>query len=65
MKSIHPFGSNRFSLDDVDASPIHDAGMFSPVQDHRDADDLVEYLHEVDVCAEEDFWWDEEDRHDL
>lgn len=30
-----------------------------------DVDDLVEYLHEVDVCAEEDFWWDEEDRHEL
>ncbi len=30
-----------------------------------DADDLVEYLHEVDVCAEEEFWWDEEDRYEL
>ncbi len=58
MKSTPPSGSNPFS-------PIHDPNEFSPVQDHRDADDLVEYLHEVDVCAEEDFWWDEEDRHDL
>jgi len=29
------------------------------------ADDMVEYFHELDVCAEEDFWWDEEDRHEL
>ncbi len=38
---------------------------FSDSDNWVDSDALVEYLHEVDVCAEEDFWWDEEDRHDL
>ncbi len=33
--------------------------------DDVEADDMVEYFHELDVCAEEDFWWDEEDRHEL
>jgi len=58
MKYTHPYGSKQ-----SDASPIHLPGQFSPVTDH--ADELVEYLHEVDVCAEEDFWWEEEDRHEL
>ncbi len=30
----------------------------------QEADELVEYLREVDVCADEDFWWEEEDRYD-
>ncbi len=38
------------------------SNQYSPCDD---ADELVEYLHEVDVCAEEDFWWDEEDRYEL
>lgn len=57
MKSTPRSGSSRSE------SPIHDAGVFSPSSDHIDAD--VEYFHELDVCAEEDFWWDEEDRHEL
>ena len=36
-----------------------------PQSQHESPDELVEYLHELDVCAEEDFWWDEEDRHEL
>jgi len=52
-----PSGSNPSD------SPIHLSGQFSPRSDHTD--EIVEYLHEVDVCAEEDFWWDEEDRHEI
>ncbi len=44
------------------STPPSGSNQFSPCDD---ADDLVEYLHEVDVCAEEEFWWDEELRHEL
>ncbi len=50
-------------LTEEDATPIHLPGQLSPRSDHTDDD--VEYFHEIDVCAEEDFWWDEEDRHEL
>ncbi len=79
MKFRPQSGSSRFDPESQFTgreSPIHLPGQFSPVSDHRlsnfdamelanDADELVEYLHEVDVCAEEDFWWDEEDRYEL
>jgi len=53
-------GSNQFSECD-DRMPY--PGYW--VSETGDPDALVEYLHEVDVCAEEEFWWDEEERHDL
>ncbi len=30
-----------------------------------DIDEICEDTREIDVCADEDFWWDEEDRHEL
>ncbi len=50
-RSQHPYGSNQSDL------PVYHGSC--------DADELIEYLHDVDVCAEEDFWLDEEDRHEL
>lgn len=30
-----------------------------------DVDEICDEYIEIDVCADEDFWWDEEDRHEL
>ncbi len=58
-KYPHQCGSSQFSDDEVFPQ------RWTQIWPVEGADDLVEYLHEVDVCAEEEFWWDEEDRHEL
>ncbi len=44
--------SNRFS-------PIHVEGQFSPRIDHEDEQFFFEFLE----C--DDFWWEEEEKHEL
>jgi len=48
------------------SDPIHREGQFSPVSDHDGFDDWREELNyylENDMV--DDFWYDEEDRHEL
>ncbi len=56
MNPTWPYSSNPF-----DSDPIHRPGEPSPVSDH-DIEELVDgYFAEID----EDFWYDEEERHEL
>lgn len=57
MKYTPPSGSNPSNVRDDDLVPNwYLAGQ---------TDDDCEYFREIDVCADQDFWWDEEDRHVL
>ncbi len=56
MKSTQPYSSNQFE------SPIHLGGQFSPRSDHE-LDEEEEFFLFVLEC--DDFWWEEEDKHEL